>query len=201
VAAWRSWLAALGSDAEAALAASMAYAQLEAPGREQWLAALEHDLGAVEVAPVAAYAPLLAVERDPERRSRMLQAMGNRVHRTATWSEARALHGISRDGRRVAAIVRPSYLDFVEVLAFGYHPREGIDWVRHDPIVGAPSAPALGQELNGIALQSTSVGAVVDELAHAVVAHTRSARPIPDALRAFADLFGNVGRVPVSDGD
>src|SRR6476620_2394151 len=74
--AWCAFLGRLATDAEAALAAAMAYKELAGPAREDWIAALEHDIGRVEVPPIAVYAPLLAVETDPRRRQRILSALG-----------------------------------------------------------------------------------------------------------------------------
>src|SRR5580698_8957832 len=76
VGAWRSWLEALASDAEAALAAAMTYAALPGEARDAWLDALDRDRGLVEVPHVALYAPLLAVEADEARRARIAFAMG-----------------------------------------------------------------------------------------------------------------------------
>src|SRR5690242_15941341 len=71
MAAWRSWLAALASDAEAAIAAAMAYSSLGEEARDAWLDALESDAHVVGVPKIALYAPLLAVETDAPRRERM----------------------------------------------------------------------------------------------------------------------------------
>src|SRR5262245_1508381 len=75
-AAWREWLAALATDAEAGIAAAHVYAELPAPARDAWLDALAEDHPNLGVPPVAIYAPLLSVETDPARRARMEQAMG-----------------------------------------------------------------------------------------------------------------------------
>ena len=48
---WCEWLGALATDAEAALAAAMAYKELDDAARDRWLSALEQDaprLAAVE---------------------------------------------------------------------------------------------------------------------------------------------------------
>src|SRR2546426_6429367 len=76
MAAWRSWLAALATDAEAAIAAAMAYSSLADEARSAWLDALEVDAAVVEVPKIALYAPLLAVEADDARRARITEAMG-----------------------------------------------------------------------------------------------------------------------------
>lgn len=191
VEAWRGWLEVLGTDAEAALAASMAYRQLDAAGRERWLAAVDQEVERVHVPRIALYAPLLAVEADPERRSAILRSLGPAEASATPRASARGLRGCSSGGLQVAAIVTPLYLDFAQVLACGYRVGEGIEWVRHDPIVNRHKTPRPGEKIGGVALESTTLKVLVDELAHAIVAHSRSGKSIPEALRAFADLFGS----------
>lgn len=191
--AWRRWLEALGTDADAAVAASMAYAQLDDSARDQWLAAVEQEADRLCVPRIALYAPLLAVEADPERRSIILRSIGPGDEAASPRASTRALQGTSSNGLRVAAIVTPLYMDFAQVLACGFRPSEGIDWVRHDPIVDRRDTPMPGHVLDGISLESAPLNPLVDELAHAVVAHCRSGRSLPEALRAFADLFGGRG--------
>jgi hypothetical protein len=111
---------------------------------------------------------------------------------------AYGLLGIARDGTRVAAIVMPLYLDFVQVLACGYRSGEGFSWVKHDPIVDRRSALAAGAEIAGITLENAPLKPLVDELAHAVLAHKRSGRKLPEALRIFADLFSPAVSTPGS---
>src|SRR3954468_488098 len=71
VGAWCEWLGALATDAEAALAAAVAYRELTPAGRDYWLAVLEQDAERLDVPMIAVYAPLLAVETDPDRRQRI----------------------------------------------------------------------------------------------------------------------------------
>ncbi len=190
VAAWREWLGALATDAEAALAAAMAYKELDALARDRWLTALEHDAPSVGVPLIAVYAPLLAVESDPERRERITAAIGPADASAAPTGDPRGLCGRSVDGVCVATVVWPLYLDFVQVLACGYRPSHGFDWVRHDPIVQRDAAPRAGDTVLGAVLESTPLKSLVDDLALAVLAHGRSGRALPEALRVFADLFG-----------
>src|SRR5580700_4010514 len=70
-AAWRTWLSALAADAEAAVAAALAYESLPHEARDAWLDALEADAPALDVPAVALYAPLLAVEAAGPRRERI----------------------------------------------------------------------------------------------------------------------------------
>ena len=188
--AWCVWLDALATDAEAALAAAMAYMELDGPARDTWLGALEQDRERVDVPRIAVYAPLLAVESDPERRHRIHIAIGPEDLRATPRTPAYGLTGTSRRGLRVAAVVTPLYLEFVQVLACGYSCRTGFEWVRHDPIVESRRAPRRGDVIEGVALERTTLNVIVDELAEAVLAHRRSGRSLPEALRVFADLFG-----------
>lgn len=188
--AWVTWLGALATDAEAALAAAMAYKELDGTARDRWLSALEHDAARVNVPRIAVYAPLLAVESDPERRTRITDAIGPADVAATPRVAASALCGSSDAGVRVAAIVTPLYLDFVQVLACGYRTDSGFDWVKHDPIVDRRDAPRPGDSLGDAVLESTPIKPLVDQLAHAVLAHQRSGKVLPEALKVFANLFG-----------
>ncbi len=188
-AAWREWLGALATDAEAALAAAMAYKALDATARDRWLSVLEHDAAQLAVPRIAVYAPLLAVEGDPDRRARISQAIGPDDAAATPREETRALRGLGPDRLCVATIVWPLYLDFVQVLACGYRQGDGFAWVRHDPIVQRAMAPRPGDEVMGVVLEGTPLRTLVDELALTVLAHNRSGRELPEALRMFADLF------------
>lgn len=191
--AWCAWLGALATDAEAALAAALAYKQLEGPARDSWLSAVEHDADRLDVPRIALFAPLLAVEADPARRGRILQSMGPADAVATPRLGASGLIGRKRDGLRVAIVTTPLYLNFVQVLACGYRPGSGFEWVKHDPIVTRESAPISGASVEGVELESIPLKPLVDELAHAVVAHTRSNRPLPDGLSCFVDLFDALG--------
>ncbi|MBK7586473.1 MAG: hypothetical protein IPI67_40580 [Myxococcales bacterium] len=189
IAAWCEWLDALATDAEAALAAAMAYKALDAVARDRWLNALEQDAERVSVPRIALYAPLLAVESDPARRARITSAVGTMDLQLAPGAAVRALSGVAADGLRIATIVTPLYLDFAQVLACGYRAADGFEWVRHDPIVQNDAAPRHGEELFGARLEKAPVSALVDELALVVLAHRRNGREYPEALRMCADLF------------
>jgi hypothetical protein len=192
--AWCEWLGALATDAEAALAAAIAYRELDAQGRNSWLNALEQDSVRVKVPKIAVYAPLLAVESDPERRDRITFAMGPAEFEATPRAAIQALSAVRPDGQRIATIVVPLYLDFVQVLACSYRPERGFSWVRHDPIVAVQHSPCPGQVLEGAVLERTPLKALIDELSHAVLSQRRNGRELPEALRVFADLFGpNIG--------
>jgi hypothetical protein len=194
--AWCVFLGRLATDAEAALAAAMAYKELAGAAREDWIAALEHDIDRVSVPPIAVYAPLLAVEVEPRRRERILAALGPVQADATPTTAAFALASRPSEPSRIAVIVAPLYLDFVQVLACAYRPGEGFDWVKHDPIVELRRAPRGGEFVGGVEVEATPLGSVVDDLAITVVAHTRTGGVLPEALTVFADLFGPGGEAP-----
>jgi hypothetical protein len=187
---WQAWLHALATDAEAALAAALAYRDLDGHGRDAWLESLERDAAGVPVPKVAFYAPLLSVETDPARRARMAQALGGAAAVVSPVSAPRALAGQAEDGHRISVLIWPLYLDFVQVLACAYRVGEPFHWVRHDPILHTNAAPSGGRHVADTRLEERPVGSVVDELAVSVVAHSRSGQPLPEALKAFAHVFG-----------
>jgi hypothetical protein len=192
--AWCEWLGALATDAEAALAAAIAYRELDAQGRTSWLNALEQDSVRIKVPRIAVYAPLLAVESDPERRDRITFAMGPAEIEATPRAAVQALSARHPDGLRIATVIVPLYLDFVQVLACAYRPERGFSWVRHDPIVDVKHSPRPGDLLEGVVLERTPLKALIDELSHAVLSQRRGGREMPEALRVFADLFGpNIG--------
>jgi hypothetical protein len=188
--AWRSWLSALATDAEAATAAALAYESLPGEGRDAWLDALEVDGGALEVPAVALYAPLLAVESEGARRGRIEAAIGGAAGpRTDGPGDARALRGVGQDGVHVCVLVAPLYLEFVQVLSCRYTPSDGFVAVRHNPFCHSGDLPPLG-EVDGVAIEPTPLRVVVEELAHAILADKRRRRATPAALASFAHLFG-----------
>jgi len=185
---WRHWLTSMAEDAEAALAAAIAYRDMDAESREQLLDSLQIDAAEVDVPAVALYAPLLAVERDPERRDRLVHAIGNDIDLAMPRAPCRALRGESGQAR-VYLLVIPLYLDFVQVLACSVE-RGRFNWVRHDPIVGYDQAPEHGAKVLGTLLEAIPVKAVLDDLAVAVLSHRRQGQELPEALQVLADLLG-----------
>ncbi len=179
LAAWREWLAALASDADAALAAADLYAGLSPAARDAWLDALAEDGPTLDVPALALYAPLLGVEMDPERRARMevavaLGSEGNHDRgRVLETPVARAFSGMTSSGARVVALIQPVYLQFVRVLWCRFVPDEGIFWARHDSLLANANAPKCGDIVDGVTLEKTPWAPIVEELAHAVLAHRR----------------------------
>lgn len=186
--AWRTWLEALASDAEAALGAALAYEALDSRGKTAFLDALEQDAPRLHVPRVALFAPLLSVERDGDRRARILRAMGDDVGSEAA-IRAHALAGTAADGSRICVVVKPVYLDFVRVTSCRFAVSRGIDWVREDPLLHAKDAPRVGSTMDGMALERTPLPPIVDEIAAAILAHRRREGSLPDTLKPLLDLF------------
>lgn len=187
-AAWRTWLAALAKDAAAATAAALAYQSLPGDGRDAWLDALDADAPDVGVPPIALYAPLLAVEQDEARRSRIAKSVQGAARRS---TPPRALAGSAAKeggGERVCLIVSPLYLDFVEILLCRYDQDHGIVEARHEWLAHKDDVPRIAHD-SGVALVEAPLPQVVEELAHAVVADRRAGRAAPPALLPYIDLF------------
>ena len=66
---------------------------------------------------------------------------------------------------------------------------QGFDWVCHEPILNRTVPTVESHHLDGTVLEAVPLRVLVDDLAHAVVAHNRSLRPLPEALSIFANLF------------
>lgn len=190
--AWRVWLEALAHDPEAAWAAALTYKSLGIEGREAWIDALEIDAPDVGAPAIALYAPLLGVEDDPLRRARIEAALRKHGAPVPT-NVLRALRGKAPRGengeRHVYIIVHPLYLDFVELLTCVVEGESGFREVRHEPILRATQAPSEGAVIDGAELEAVPVEVVIEELAHAVVAHRRKGASLPPPLVRFADLF------------
>jgi hypothetical protein len=190
VRAWRAWLGALANDAEAAQAAALAYEQLDASGRDAWIESLAQDALELGVPRIAVYAPLLAVELDGNRRERIQSALGPDESGAAPRQVTSALVGMGPNDLRVAVLISPLYMDFVQVMACGHRVGESFDWVRHDPIVSTRSIVRSGDKVGGVVVEACPLKGVIDELALTIVAHNRARRPLPPTLRAFAHVFG-----------
>jgi hypothetical protein len=191
LAAWREWLGALATDAEAAMAAAHVYGELVPEARDAWLDALSEDAPRLDVPLVAVYAPLLLVEGDPERRERIEEAIGPAAF-DGTGRGIRAMRGVGSDGARLVALVSPLYLRFVRVLYCRFIADDGFVWVRHDPILGADHAPRDGAVVDGVRLEATPLNPVIEELALAVLAQRRKGADLPHSLHLFANLFDAV---------
>ena len=70
-----------------------------------------------------------------------------------------------------------------------YSPEDGFVWARHDPILRVENAPTNGSLQDGVHLEATPLKLVIEELAHAILAHRRRGADLPSCLQLFADLF------------
>jgi hypothetical protein len=187
-AAWRTWLSALAADAEAAMAAALAYESMPAEARDAWLDALEGDAPTLDVPAVALYAPLLAVEAEDHPRRKRIEAAIAASPSGGRPGEARASRGVAPDGTHVCILVMPLYLQFVQVLTCRYTPTGGFVTVRHEPLCHSDCVPSA-TAFEGVSLEPTPLRIVVEELAHAILADKREQRATPPALASFVDLF------------
>ncbi len=188
LAAWRQWLSALATDAEAALAAAHVYGELPPEGRDAWLDALDDDAPKLGIPRVALYAPLLSVETDAGRLARVQQAIALDGP-TTTIQTTHAMRAILPDRNRIALLIAPVYVDFVQVLSCRYSPHRGFVWVKHDPLRTSKDAPKPGYVVDGVALEPTPLDVVVEELALAILAQRRRGDTIPPTMTLFANLF------------
>lgn len=188
--AFRTFLSALATDPDAAIAASLAYSALDGNGRDAWLDAVKSDLCDVDVPKIAAYAPIVSVEQDPTRRSRILGELGPATDALPSREIASAFAGTS-DGTRVMVLVVPLYLSFVELITCRFHAVEGVRWVKHEPLARSADAPSGGAVVDGAVVEMVPPVAAIDELAHAILATRRSGRALPDELAPLADLLSS----------
>lgn len=187
--AWRTWLAALATDAEAALAAALTYESLPAEVREAWLDAIAGEAATLGVPVVAFYGPLLGVESDPSRIERMRAAVrGDPTSARAAQLEPLAWWGVGAEGVHACVVVSALYLDFVRVLICRYTPKGGFLSATYDPLRRVAHVSSL-HDVDGIAVEPTPLPVVVDELAHAVLADRRHNRASPPELQPFVNLF------------
>jgi len=199
VAAWDAWLRALATDADAALAAANAYENLDDQGRHRWLRALTHDAPRLEVPLIALYAPLLSVETDRARITEMHHALGmtGSALIVSTCAQARALRGVENHETRIVALVWPVYLSFVRLVVCKFHIETGFLWARHEPLLHDEDAPHGAYEFDGVWLEPTPLTPVIEEVAHAVLAHRRRGQPLPEALHSVVTLFSMAATLPV----
>jgi hypothetical protein len=187
--AWRTWLAALATDAEAAIAAALTYESLPGEVRDAWLDAIGAEAETLGVPAVAFYGPLLGVESDPGRIERIRAAVArDPASAGAVDAEPVAWMGVADGGVHACVVASSLYLDYVRVLTCRYTPRGGFVSAAYDPLRLMAHVSSM-REVEGVLVEPTPLPVVVDELAHAVLADRRQNRASPPALRAFVDLF------------
>lgn len=182
-----AWLRALAGDADAAIAAALAYEAFAPEARDAWLDVVGSELAAHGTPAIAAYAPLLGVEDDPARRARIVEAIrggGGFGH----CASPRALCGVRADGARVWVLVAPLWLEFVEVLAAACDDG-GFQIFAHVPLARAGDPrPDLGA-----VLAPANASDAVEQLALALLANDRSGRARPAGAGALVRFLGPAG--------
>ena len=103
------------------------------------------------------------------------------------WKVPGVLKGFASGGERVVALVWLSE-GGGHVFSCRYHPAKGFRWVKRDDLDERGGFQA-GEELDGVPLERTPLKPVLEELAHAVVAHRRSGDPLPDELQLLVALL------------
>ncbi len=187
--AWRSWLTALATDAEAAIAAALTYESLPGEARDAWLDAIGAEASTLRVPVVAVYAPLLGVEADPGRLARMRAAVtADPASVGVVEAEPLAWMGVADGGVHACIVASSIYLDYVRVLTCRYTPRGGFVSAAYDPLRHLAHVFSM-RDVEGVLVEPTPLAVVVDELAHAVLADRRQNRASPPALHSFVDLF------------
>lgn len=168
------------------MSAALVYEGLPVEARAAWLDALDVDVPAMGLPRAAAYAPLFAVEVEPELRARIALAMGPLTEARSP----RAFVGARADGVTMVAIALPIYLDFVELLVANVVPDALVASVAFESMVVAPPDEAGARlVVDGHELRPEPMDDAIELLAHAVVATRRSGAPIPEGMHRFADLF------------
>jgi hypothetical protein len=187
--AWRSWLTALATDAEAAIAAALTYESLAGDVRDAWLDAIGAEASTLRVPVVAVYAPLLSVEADPGRLERMRAAVtADPASVGAVDAEPLAWMGVAHGGVHACIVASSIYLDYVRVLTCRYTPKGGFLSAAYDPLRHLTHVFSM-RDVEGVLVEPTPLPVVVDDLAHAVLADQRQNRASPPAIQSFVDLF------------
>ena len=189
--AWRSWLTALATDAEAAIAAALTYESLPGEVRDAWLDAIAAEATTLRVPAVAVYAPLLGVEADPGRLERMRAAVtADPASVDAVEAEPFAWMGVSVGGVHACVFGSSIYLVYVRVLTCRYTPSGGfVSAAAYDPLRHLAHVFSMRGRRRRSGGADATLPVVVDELAHAVLADRRQNRASPHALQSFVDLF------------
>ncbi|MEO8877160.1 MAG: hypothetical protein ABI461_16320, partial [Polyangiaceae bacterium] len=149
---------------------------------------VDEDADSIDAPKVALYAPLLAVERDSERRNRLsasiaVSQMGAENHR----KPSRAFSG-DMNGEQLTVLLLPLYLGFVEILACRWSDDKGCMSAEHEPLRTARDFQTT-HVYDGVQLAELPFDDAIEQLAHAVVTSQRRGERAPDALVPFADLF------------
>ncbi|MCU0656320.1 MAG: hypothetical protein MUF64_14035 [Polyangiaceae bacterium] len=103
------------------------------------------------------------------------------------WKTPGVLRGFASGGERVVALVWLSE-DGGHIFSCRYHPAQGFRWVQREDLDERGGYQA-GEALDGVPLERTPLKPVLEELAHAVVAHQRAGAPLPAELQLLVALL------------
>lgn len=98
-----------------------------------------------------------------------------------------AMQGFAPGGERVVALIWTSE-EGGHLLSCRYHVGRGFLWVRREDLAER-GPPEAGHEIDGLPLERTPLKPVLDELAHAVVAHRRAHGALPGELQLLVGLL------------
>ncbi|MCS6901287.1 MAG: hypothetical protein RMJ98_16560 [Myxococcales bacterium] len=98
-----------------------------------------------------------------------------------------ALRGFVSGGERVVVLLWTSG-DGGHAFLCRYHPTQGFRWVQREDLMGY-KALSDGRSLDGTPLERTPLKPVLEELAHAVVAHCRAGHQLLPELQLLVDLL------------
>ncbi len=197
---FKTWLASLGRDGSAALAAGEVYGSLSPDERDAWLDAVASDLGPAGVAHrgvAAAYAPLLAHEEDPVRRERIL----GEISRAGLGGEVGVMKAFMGAGRfsferlpcSIIVLLRGLAFDLSEALVCAVTEEADGERIRAATYLGLASAveaERVALEMGApCTLSPVDPREATDKIAHGIWSDARRGRePFAD-LTAAAHFF------------
>jgi hypothetical protein len=194
------WLASLGRDGSAALAAGELYGSLPPAERDAWLDAVSGDLGhELGASLAAAYAPLLAHEEDPGRRARILRGIANAGLGAQVGRMKAALGpgrvGFEREPCTIVVLLRGLAFDLSEGLVCALtNDADGDEHMREVTYLGLTSKVEAERVAVEMGAPCTLLDAdpcdATDRLAHVIWNDSRKGRRPHADLTAAAHFFG-----------
>jgi len=198
---FKAWLASLGRDGSAALAAGEVYASLPGAERDAWLDAVASDLSAkgegASATVAAAYAPLLAHEHDPARRERIL----SEITKAGLGGEVGRMRAFMGSGRfsferlpcDVIVVLRGLAFDLYEALICMMTTDEDGEHIRAARYLGLASpaeAERVAREMGApCTLLPADPREATDLIAHGVWSDARAGREAKPDLAFAAHFF------------
>ena len=173
-----TWLSALSTSPDYALAFAQAYEALAGPARDAWLTELE-----TENATSAAYFPLLAVESAPARVTRIRARLEGKTAATASPVAVPPMVAY-RDGDALY-LLRSMYNAFIGPIRFTFGSAGEIAAVDALPLGGRESFRAsLSPRASAIPIEEATL-----DVARGVMVNRRIGREIPALLLSHPELL------------